>query len=110
MYHNVTWILIFSTKGIPEIGLPALDPYFAEKERFVYETGDIKADITITNAYTYGLAKAQFLAVRPQYSENFFKLEFDTALPKMFIEGNYKADGSMGAVHLSGDGIQINYF
>lgn len=97
-------------KGIPKFDLPVLDPYFTQEERTVYETDDIHADILVTNVNTYGLAKAQFLAVRPQYSDNFFKLELDVDLPKVLIEGNYKASGSVGAFQIGGEGIQINYF
>lgn len=76
----------------------------------MYEANNIRADITVTNVNTYGLAKAQFLAVRPQHSDNYFKLELDVDLPKVLIEGNYKADGSLGTFQIGGEGMQINYF
>lgn len=91
--------------GIPKLDLPVLDPFFIDHERTVYETTDMRADITITNANVYGLAKTQFKAVRPQYSDNFFKLEMDVDVPKMLIEGNYKADGSVGAFQIGGEGF-----
>lgn len=85
--------------------MPVLDPYFTDHERTVYETNDVRADITVTNVNTYGLAKAQFLAVRPQHSDNYFKLELDVDLPKVLIEGNYKADGSLGTFQIGGEGM-----
>ncbi|XP_011879790.1 PREDICTED: circadian clock-controlled protein-like [Vollenhovia emeryi] len=91
--------------GIPKLDLPTLDPYFTEHERTVYETDQLRADITVMNVNTYGLAKAQFLAVRPQHSDNFFKLELDVDMPKMLIEGNYKAEGSLGTFQLGGEGF-----
>ncbi|XP_018049396.1 PREDICTED: circadian clock-controlled protein-like isoform X2 [Atta colombica] len=91
--------------GIPKLDLPVLDPYFTDHERTIYETNDMRADITVTNVNTYGLAKAQFLAVRPQHSDNYFKLEFDVDLPKILIEGNYKADGSLGTFQIGGEGF-----
>jgi len=114
IYVNISYLCtIFNTffsEGIPKLDVPVLDPYFTEEERTVYETSEIRADITVTNVNTYGLAKAQFLAVRPQYSDNYFKLEFDVDLPKVLIEGNYKADGAVGAFQIGGEGMQINYF
>ncbi|KAL0101167.1 hypothetical protein PUN28_018786 [Cardiocondyla obscurior] len=90
--------------GIPKFDVPILDPFFTETERTVYETSDIRADITVTNVNTYGLAKAQFLAVRPQHSDNYFKLELDVDLPKVLIEGSYKADGALGTFQIGGEG------
>jgi len=84
-----------------------LDPYFIDEERTVYESTDMIADITVKDVNAYGLAKLQFLAVRPQHSSDFFKLEADIALPKALIEGNYKAEGSWGAMKFGGDGMQI---
>lgn len=92
-------------KGIPEFDIPALDPYFTDEQRTLYETEDMRADITIKNVNTYGLMKAQFLAVRPQYSDNFFKLELDVDVPKVLIEGNYKAEGVVGAFQIGGEGM-----
>lgn len=64
----------------------------------------MRADITVTNVNTYGLAKAKFLAVRPHYADDFFKLEVDVDLPKVLIEGNYKADGAMKSFQIGGEG------
>ncbi|XP_020288997.1 uncharacterized protein LOC109857258 [Pseudomyrmex gracilis] len=91
--------------GIPQLEIPVLDPYFTDHQRTVYESNNIKADITVTNVNTYGLAKAQFLAVRPHHSPDFFKLEVDVELPKALIEGNYKADGSLGSFQIGGEGF-----
>ncbi|XP_012533904.1 uncharacterized protein LOC105835308 [Monomorium pharaonis] len=91
--------------GIPKLDLPVLDPHFTEYERTVYETKEIHADVTVKDVNTYGLAKAQFLAVRPQHSENFFTLELDVDLPKVLIEGNYKADGTLGTFQIGGEGF-----
>lgn len=94
-------------KGLAKFDVPTLDPYFTEQQRTLYENGDIRADITVRNVNTYGLAKARFLAVRPQYSDGFFKLEVDIDLPKIFMEGEYSVDGAVGAFKINGDGMQI---
>lgn len=97
-------------KGIPELDLPTLDPYFLEEDRILYETSDIRGDITVKNVNVYGLAKAKFLAVRPYYSDDYFKVEVDAELPKALMEGNYKAEGAVGSLQVGGAGMQINYF
>lgn len=91
--------------GIPQLDLPRLDPYFTKEQRTIYETGDIQADITVRDVNTYGLAKTRFLAVRPQYSEDFFKVEVDAEIPKMLIEGGFKAEGRMGGFQIGGEGV-----
>lgn len=97
-------------EGIPELDLPILDPFFVEEDRIIYETSEISGDIIVKNVNTYGFAKTRFLAVRPHYSDNFFKLEVDVDIPKVLIEGNYKAEGVVGALQVGGEGMQINYF
>lgn len=91
--------------GIPKLDVPPLDPFFLEYQHTVYETGDLRAEITVRNVNIYGLAKSNFLAVRPYHSADSFKLEVDLELPKMLIEGNFKADGAYGALTLGGEGF-----
>ncbi|GAB1869781.1 Circadian clock-controlled protein [Camponotus japonicus] len=91
--------------GIPELDVPPLDPYFLEYQNTVYETGDLRADITVKNVNIYGLAKINFLAVRPHHSDDSFHLEVDLELPKMLIEGNFKAEGAYGVLTIGGEGF-----
>ncbi|RLU21558.1 hypothetical protein DMN91_005931 [Ooceraea biroi] len=67
---------------------------------FVLAAADLELHTTVTDVNTYGLAKTRFLAVRPEYSDDFLKLEIDVEIPKMLIEGNFKAEGGMGAFNL----------
>lgn len=87
--------------------MPPLDPYFLEHQNTVYESGDLRADVTVTNVNIYGLAKINFLAVRPHHFDDSFKLEADVELPKMLIEGNFKADGAYGVLTIGGEGVLI---
>ncbi|XP_015604904.1 circadian clock-controlled protein [Cephus cinctus] len=91
-------------KGIPELDLPTLDPYFISQEESTYENGAIKGKIVVKNARNYGLSKAQFLAVRPQLQNDYFRLEVDVEIPKVFIEGDYKAEGSLETFQMGGKG------
>lgn len=92
------------SKGIPELDVPVLDPYYTEELRSVYDAGDIHADVTVMKVHTYGLAKIRFLAVRPEYSDTFFKVESDVVVPKIFVEGEYKAEGGLGTFTMHGNG------
>lgn len=87
--------------------MPPLDPYFLEYQNTVYETGELRADVTVIDVNIYGLAKIDFLAVRPYHFDDSFKLEIDVELPKMLIEGNFKANGAYGALTFGGEGVLI---
>lgn len=103
-YKNLT---THFSKGIPKLDLPPLDPYLTEHQRTEYDSRDIHADITVSNVNTYGLAKTRFLAVRPQRSPDFFRLEVDIEMPKILIEGEYVAKGSLGTFLIGGEGMLI---
>lgn len=105
--HTILHQLYFFSEGIPELDMPPLDPYFLEYQNTVYETGDLRADITVKNVNIYGLAKINFLAVRPHHSDDSFHLEVDLELPKMLIEGNFKAEGAYGVLTIGGEGVLI---
>nr|XP_033333465.1 uncharacterized protein LOC117224561 [Megalopta genalis] len=90
--------------GIPDLGLPALDPYFVETHLTTYDSGQLRGTLHATNVNTYGFAKARFLSVKPELNNDVFRLEIDVELPKLLIEGDYKADGSLGTFQIGGSG------
>ena len=94
----------FAISGLPEFSFPPLDPHVTDVQESIYDAGDIRGRVQVKNVKTYGLAKARFMSVKPHISENRFGLEIDVALPKMFVEGFYKAEGSLGAFKMGGKG------
>lgn len=92
-------------KGMPEFDLPILDPYYAERHEGAYESGEIKGHLIATDVRTYGLQNSRFLAVRPNHEDNHFSLEVDMEIPKILIEGDYKAEGSLGSFKMGGKGF-----
>lgn len=91
-------------KGIPELGLPVLDPMVVDMMENEYVAGDVQGRFVLRDVKTYGLAKANFLAVRPYRSDNVMNLEIDLEIPKIFIDGDYKAEGQVAHYKIGGKG------
>lgn len=111
--RSVTWTLSNDATlinivhiGVPEFDIPPLDPFLTEYSETTYENGAVRGKVVVKNVNTYGFAKAKFLDIRPRFDEekNHFQLEVDVELPKVFIDGDYKAEGSIGSYKMGGKG------
>lgn len=89
---------------MPEYNIPKLDPFDTPYYDTVYGEGDIRARIQIKDAKTYGVAKTKFLSVKPMIKGNDVKIDIDVEIPKVLIEGEYKAEGALGSFKVSGKG------
>ncbi|KAF7992942.1 hypothetical protein HCN44_005723 [Aphidius gifuensis] len=91
-------------RGIPEYKIPVLDPFVTEVEHFNFEMGEVTGKMVVKNVQSYGAAKIQFHSIRPYHSENHFRLDIDFTVPKVLVEGDYKAEGSIGTLRHNGKG------
>ncbi|XP_076287954.1 protein takeout [Lasioglossum baleicum] len=91
--------------GLPDFEIPILDPYFVETHVTSYDSGQLRGTLSASNCKTYGFAKARFLSVKPEYENDVLRLEMEVDVPKILIEGEYKADGSLGSYQLGGSGV-----
>lgn len=89
---------------MPEIDLPPLDPYELDVMATDYQFGEVTGKIVVRNVKTYGMAKTRFLSIRPSYEENRYRLDIDMEIPKMFVEGDFKSDGTVGSFNVIGKG------
>lgn len=92
-------------QGLPEFDLPALDPYYIDTYNSEYENGQLNGKMSASDVRAYGLAKTRFLSVKPEMSDDFFRLEIDLEIPKVLIDGDYKADGVLGTLKVGGKGF-----
>lgn len=90
--------------GIPELGLPVLDPMVIDVMENEYEAGEVAGRFVLRDVHSYGLARTNFRAVRPYRDGNKMNFEIDVQIPKVFIEGNYKAEGAVGPYRIGGKG------
>lgn len=87
--------------------MPPLDPYYTDSHSVEHESGQLRGKMIATDVRTYGLAKARFLSVKPEMTDDFFRLEIDVDISKILIDGDYKAEGSLGAFKVGGKGNLI---
>ncbi|XP_014485178.1 PREDICTED: uncharacterized protein LOC106749841 [Dinoponera quadriceps] len=92
-------------KGLPaEFDFPPLDPSFYEYQHMVLDRGDLHAEVTASNVTIEGFEATHFVAVRPHYTDDIFRLEIDVRIPRLFIDGICEAHGSIGSFRMSGKG------
>lgn len=98
---------IFSFLGIPELDVPSLDPFFVDFQSNNYRVGDVTGQIVTKNVKSYGLSKTRFLSVKPHHGKGRFSLEVDSEMSKVFVEGDYKAEGAVGSFKVGGKGNNL---
>ena len=90
--------------GVPDLGIPPLDPFKTKSLETVYQSGDVRGNMSVINAMTYGMSKTRFLSVKPYFEGDLFNLNVDVEMPKIFIEGYYSGEGYLGAFKIGGKG------
>jgi hypothetical protein len=75
-----------------------------------FQAGDVTGRFVVRDVKTYGLAKTNFLAVRPYFSGNTMNMEIDVEIPKALIDGNYKVEGSIGSYKVGGKGTSLHAY
>ncbi|XP_028046686.1 uncharacterized protein LOC105834720 [Monomorium pharaonis] len=90
--------------GLPEFDFPSLDPLFYEYGTAILDTGDLRGEVIMSNVTAIGLAKVHILDVRTNFYDDVFRLEIDTQVPKLFIEGDIKVNGTVSVFKAHGKG------
>ncbi|XP_014607693.1 PREDICTED: circadian clock-controlled protein-like [Polistes canadensis] len=91
-------------KGIPEFDMPPLDPFYDEYSLFEFGSNELHGKISTKDIYYYGFKNMKFLAVRPEYTGDRFKLEVDLSMPKGLAEGHFNIDANLVNFKLNGEG------
>ncbi|XP_015171681.1 PREDICTED: circadian clock-controlled protein-like [Polistes dominula] len=91
-------------KGIPEFGMPQLDPFYDKYGEFEFGSNEFHGKIITKDIYYYGFKNMKFLAVRPEYTGDRFKLEVDIEMPKGLAEGNFIVNANLINFKLNGEG------
>ncbi|XP_018306887.1 uncharacterized protein [Mycetomoellerius zeteki] len=91
-------------KGLPEFDFPPLDPLVYEYGKAVFNSGEIRAEVVLTNNIVTGLAKVQVHDVRTHFLDDVFRLEIDANVPKIFLKGNVKMNGTIGIFKIVNEG------
>lgn len=87
--------------------MPPLDPLKYDLIEHSLQAGLFAGHIKLRDIKIYGLSKTEFLEVRPQFSGDRIKIDARVAIPKVFIECDYKSDGAVDTfnVQIGGKGL-----
>ncbi|XP_011701731.1 PREDICTED: uncharacterized protein LOC105458255 isoform X2 [Wasmannia auropunctata] len=91
-------------KGLPEFDFPPLDPMLYEYERAVFNTDIIYAEVTVKNVTVNGFKKTHFNDVRAHFLDDVFRLEVDVVIPRIFVKGTIKVNGTLGILRIDDEG------
>ncbi|XP_067214452.1 uncharacterized protein [Linepithema humile] len=80
-------------KGLPEFDFPPLDPFTFEFGNVVFDRDAIHGVVNISNFIGEGLSKTRFLAVRPYFDDEVFRLEVDLQTPKLTGSSEISVEG-----------------
>lgn len=86
------------------MNIPPLDPLVIDYAENEWQLGEVTGKFALREVKTYGMAKTNFLAVRPRRSADRLNMEVDLEIPRVFIEGEYKGEGSVGPYKVAGKG------
>ncbi|KAK7870181.1 hypothetical protein R5R35_012736 [Gryllus longicercus] len=99
-------LLPILANGSQELGLAALDPHLLPEMLLQYKQGQVAGKMLIRNTRSIGLTSAQVLAVRSNLNDsNKFHMEVDLYFPRIFMEGDYKAQGKIVVFPIEGKGV-----
>ncbi|XP_050463231.1 uncharacterized protein LOC126857635 isoform X1 [Cataglyphis hispanica] len=91
-------------EGLPEINFPPLDPFFYDYSKAVFNRGQIYGEINVFNITITGIRKTHFLVIRPYIYDDKYRFEIDVEVPRLVIDGDCNAIGSLGGIRMGGKG------
>jgi len=94
--------------GIPELNFPSLDPLIYKYGVAVFNSGDIHAEVTLSDLIAHGLSKTRFNDVKTHFLDDAFRLEIDVQIPRIFLEGVVKMNGTLSIFKIVNEGKLIN--
>nr|QGN03643.1 putative odorant binding protein 9 [Conopomorpha sinensis] len=90
--------------GVPELGVPPIDPYHQEEIKVDYKNNQIVAKMVMKNVYVYGMKNAKIHDARLKADEDRFHLEIDLTSPKIVVTGDYHGEGRFNAYKVNATG------
>lgn len=88
--------------GISDYDIPAFDPL----EVATAKTSEVAPAVAVPKTIITGLGNVRVLAARPfREAPGRFRLEVDTQIPNLAIQGNYQADGFTDVFNVGGNGL-----
>ncbi|XP_072749207.1 uncharacterized protein [Anoplolepis gracilipes] len=92
------------TLRLPEFDFPRLDPFFYDYGKNIINRGEIHGEITVFNVTVIGLRNTHLLSLRSYIRDDKYHFKLDIEIPKLVINGNANAIGSLSGIIINGKG------
>ncbi|XP_041975448.1 putative beta-carotene-binding protein [Aricia agestis] len=92
------------SNGIPELGVPGVDPYHQKELRVDYSRNQIQATITMKQIIVAGLKASTVKDARLKADDDKFHLEVDMFTPRVRVTGRYRGEGGYNAIFVNTTG------
>lgn len=90
--------------GNKELKIAPIDPFELQNTKYDYSNGILSGRVALKDAKIYGLSRSIVKDVRFKIDEQGTHMETDVSAPKIFVEGNYKADMKINDVRMNPKG------
>ncbi|XP_011699702.1 PREDICTED: uncharacterized protein LOC105457003 [Wasmannia auropunctata] len=95
--------------GLPEFDFPPLDPLVYKYGRVNLNSAEIRGELIISNLTSAGVSKTRIFDVKAYFLHDVFHLEIDTLIPRAFLKGAVKINGSVNIFRVVNEGTIILY-
>lgn len=94
------FILIFQQAGLPQYGMPPIDPYFYRRGIFRYDNEGVQGGLLIKNMYINGISEFKVNTFLSNFTEKAFIVKLSIEIPQIKANGQFKADVKFGGLRL----------
>ncbi|XP_055903582.1 uncharacterized protein LOC129939561 [Eupeodes corollae] len=98
-------IIPLLNRGIPELNMETVDPYFFKKGIFRYANDGVQGGLLVKNMNIYGISRIHVRDFISNFTENNFIVKLNATLPKIQASGQFKADVKFGGLRLVPKGL-----
>lgn len=90
--------------GVPELHIPAYDPFVLDRLNFQYASGNVKGRFSVRDLKIYGFANQEMKKAEVQVKGDKVKLKLLSHVPHMNLQGEYKGELTVNALQLKPKG------
>lgn len=98
-------IMPLLNRGIPELNMESVDPYFFKKGIFRYANEGVQGGLLVKNMNIYGISRIVIREFLSNFTGNNFIAKLNATLPRIQASGQFKADVKFGGLRLVPKGL-----
>ncbi|XP_055852596.1 putative beta-carotene-binding protein [Episyrphus balteatus] len=90
--------------GNKELKIPPIDPFALQNTKYDYSNGILSGRVGLKDTKVYGLSRSEVKDVNFKLTEDGTHMEINIFTPRIYVEGNYKADMKINDVRMNPKG------